>query len=436
MGCASVDAMDMEDFWTIYRDIVLDSDLEPETGEKSKVYLISIQSIPNFIDIIERSKIFKIKEGLYENIEEYENKLKNIFKKYKIEEEIIIIDNLPSNIENNDDEFIIVNPEFLDKMRILDKENNYVLLNWDKTKNEKTIFFPVKKEYSLIKTERIGIYKFINESINDIPLNNGTIIEFNSLNNFNSVENNRNNNINNIGLNQNENIINNNENNIRNNNNINNHMNMNFNNMNMNHNLNNNDVNNNKNNLIGNNAMNNNMIINNINNNPQHNLNFKQMNNNQNHGNINNNPQHNQIFNNINIPQNHAILNQIPKYNLNNNQNQAILNQIPLYNQTMSYNKINMNGNILNNNNIINNINNNINNGMNNNNNINFNVMNNINNKINNNIHNNGINNVNNTIINSPSALNGELGFMIGLEMMNNNHQGQFNDNLANNQNY
>ncbi len=95
-----------------------------------------------------------------------------------------------------------------------------------------------------------------------------------------------------------------------------------------------------------------------------------------------------------------------------------------------------MNGNILNNNNIINNLNNNINNGMNNNNNINFNLMNNINNKINNNIHNNGINNVNNFNINSPSVLNGELGFMIGLEMMNNNHQGQFNDNLANNQNY
>jgi hypothetical protein len=82
-------------------------------------------------------------------------------------------------------------------MRILDKENNYVLLNWDKTKNEKTIFFPVKKEYSLIKTERIGIYKFIkpkrtniNESINDISLNNGTIIDYNSLNNYNSVENN------------------------------------------------------------------------------------------------------------------------------------------------------------------------------------------------------------------------------------------------------
>jgi hypothetical protein len=301
----------------------LDSDLEPETGVKSKVYLISIQSIPNFIDIIESSKIFKIKEGLYENIEEYENKLKNTFKKYKIEEEIIIIDNLPSNIENNDDEFIIVNPEFLDKMRILNKENNYVLLNWDKTKNEKTIFFPEKNENSLFKTERIGIYKFINESINDIPLNNGTIIEFNSLSNFNSVENNINNNINNIGLNQNENIINNNENNIRNNSNINNHMNMNFNNMNMNFNLNNNDVNNNKNNLIGNNAMNNNMI-----NNLQYNLNFKQMNNNRHHGNINNNPQYDLNFNNINIKQNHAILNQIPIYNPNNNRNQAIINKI------------------------------------------------------------------------------------------------------------
>ena len=69
MGCASVDAMDMEDFQRIYRDIILDSDLEPETGEKSKVYLISIQSIPNFIDIIERSEILKIKEGLNENIQ-------------------------------------------------------------------------------------------------------------------------------------------------------------------------------------------------------------------------------------------------------------------------------------------------------------------------------------------------------------------------------
>ena len=57
-------------------------------------------------------------------------------------------------------------------------------ISTDKTKNEKTIFFPEKNENSLIKTERIGIYKFIkpkktniNESINDIPLNNGTIID-------------------------------------------------------------------------------------------------------------------------------------------------------------------------------------------------------------------------------------------------------------------
>ena len=167
MGCdEQIKSFETNKYCSLYQHILIDSDLK-KILDKTPVYLISTESIPNFIKIIEESNIFKYKN--YSNsktLEIYENNLKKSFEDYRLERKIKIYNNytlckdLAGGNNENMNEFIIVDEKFLKIMSIENDLNDEVLIKWNKNR-DRQIFLFKKAELNLdFESKRKGIYRF------------------------------------------------------------------------------------------------------------------------------------------------------------------------------------------------------------------------------------------------------------------------------------
>ena len=102
-------------------------------------------------------------------MDEYEEKLKDLFKKYKLERDIKIYNDF---IECKDlaggngeelNEFIIVIKGFLRIMNYEEKREleKFVLIKWDDNRARNEIYFPNEELSLFFDKKRLGIYKFI-----------------------------------------------------------------------------------------------------------------------------------------------------------------------------------------------------------------------------------------------------------------------------------
>lgn len=161
------------------------------TEYKFNGFVISTDSIKNYISIINKYNIFDHLDN-EEKIEELEEKLKNdLINDYELENIEIIHDysQFKDLSEKNKNEFIIVNKNFIENMSKKDvkkEEVKEVLITIDKNKNINTIEFKNSSNNQnntiIFKEKKKGIYEFfpnhfttiINNSNKDI--NNTTSI--------------------------------------------------------------------------------------------------------------------------------------------------------------------------------------------------------------------------------------------------------------------
>ena len=167
MGCfEQIKSFETHKYCSLYQHILIDSDLK-KILDKTPVYLISTESIPNFIKIIEESNIFKCKnDSNSKTLEIYENNLKKSFQDYRLERKIKIYNNytlckdLAGGNNENMNEFIIVDEKFLKIMSIENDLNDEVLIKWNKNR-DRQIFLFKKAELNLdFESKRKGIYRF------------------------------------------------------------------------------------------------------------------------------------------------------------------------------------------------------------------------------------------------------------------------------------
>ena len=441
------------DYLKLYRFILIESDVK-NIGQ-NPYYLISTDTIPIFIKIINESKILEYKHNQSRDLfNAYERNLFSSLESYTLEKNIKIFYNFEEcrNLanENNEkgNEFIIVDQHFLDIMQIEKEKAKSVLINYDKNKDGYSIYFQESELNLGLEFKKTGICRFINQtniskmskfpSINYSNNNEIPIIKQNDKQEYiNPIYDHRNqdksqnrqikeNGINNSNNFNNRDKVNNRNLNLNRDKQVNNKLNENgFLSNNLNKNINNNFINyaNNDNNNFEPNFNPN--LISNSNNNINNNLNIGNSINNNNINNSNNNIN---ISNNININQNNNII--FNNVNNNQNNNMVMSNDMNIRNniQNISNNNINMNNNQNNNfnnmnmsndmnfnqnNNNLNNFNNNQNNNFN-----NINIVNNVNiNNQNDNFNNMDLNNNQN---NKFNLNNNEINMMNNL--MNNNN--------------
>ena len=138
----------------------------------NEVYLISTKSIPNFIKLIEESKVLDyITNENIDNLNISENSLKSLFLNYNIERNIKIFHEYeecrsltePSKEEKN--EFIIVDDSFINNMDMgINNENikiMKVILYINKDSSIMKIQFPICKKNISIQEIKTGYFKFI-----------------------------------------------------------------------------------------------------------------------------------------------------------------------------------------------------------------------------------------------------------------------------------
>ena len=171
MGCSE----EINNYWMAYREILIDSDLE-KIENNEKVYLISTESIPIFINLIEKSKILDNKNNSGDDKKKIcEKFLSELFTSnhYKPEKNIKIYSKLSECLEivNNKkkNEFIIVNEYFLLLTNIDKNKNKNKLLKIDKNKN---IYFTESSFVLGVRAKRIGIYEFIDLGLKNDYCNN------------------------------------------------------------------------------------------------------------------------------------------------------------------------------------------------------------------------------------------------------------------------
>ena len=441
------------DYLKLYRFILIESDVK-NIGQ-NPYYLISTDSIPIFIKIINESKILEYKNNPSKDlVDAYEKNLIYSLESYALEKNIKIYYNFEEcrNLANDNNEkgneFIIVEKQYLDIMQIEKEKGKFVLINYEKNNDGYSIYFQEPKLNLGFEFKKPGICKFINQTniskMNKFPSinysNNNEILHIVKQNDkqeyINPIYDHRNqdksqngqikeNGINNSNNFNNRDKVNNRNLNLNRDKQVNNKLNENgFLSNNLNKNINNNFINyaNNDNNNFEPNFNPN--LISNSNNNINNNLNIGNSINN----NINNSNNNINISNNININQNNNII--FNSVNNNQNNNMVMSNDMNIRNniQNISNNNINMNNNHNNNfnnmnmsndmnfnqnNNNLNNFNNNQNNNFN-----NINIVNNVNiNNQNDNFNNMDLNNNQN---NKFNLNNNEINMMNNL--MNNNN--------------
>jgi len=182
MGCSNSCDCDQTDvlnaifsqLYDLFKQMIINLK-DTNEGTLNNIYLISIKSIPKFIKPIEESNILKdLEEGKENEIILNEKKLKKDNQNYQPENNIKIYADYKickSISENNNDEneFIIVNTYFLEKM-IEDKDiykNKAVNLIFNKKESIMKIKFSISGFTIKIKEKRLGIYEFIKEENNN-----------------------------------------------------------------------------------------------------------------------------------------------------------------------------------------------------------------------------------------------------------------------------
>ena len=129
---------------------------------KIELYLISIESIPLFIKLIEESKVLE-----YQNNEAYMEYFKKSLNNYEIEEDIKIYHkfeeckNLAGGFDQKKNQFIIVDKTFLYSMNIKENQNDFIIIIINNSKKPKEIFFPEEKLSLGCEPIKNGFYKFI-----------------------------------------------------------------------------------------------------------------------------------------------------------------------------------------------------------------------------------------------------------------------------------
>ena len=165
-----------------YRSISFTSKNIRSQKEIQDVYLVNVDTIKNFIEILNNCDFLKkLKLGKDSIIDELEGTLLKKLEKYKIEENIEIIEVKHDNFDQmKQKEFIFVDKDFLENMEINPQEN----MNKKVTlkKNEKSN--DVKREMNIelinkdekiiyeIKEERDEIYKFVERLNESLSINN------------------------------------------------------------------------------------------------------------------------------------------------------------------------------------------------------------------------------------------------------------------------
>ena len=195
MGCSHDPT---NNYWTAYKHMFTHTDIQKLT-ETQKVYLIKVNSLPNFMNIISKSKILKKKNiSDQKSLQNFENSLSNAFENYREENNAIIYHNfrqlksiIEDNYENND-EFIIVNEIFLDKLNITGK-NEYSLLKWNQDKAIYEINFLNHENNLGFEEVEPGIFKFIFNENNEHSSDNGKtlVLKNNRLSKSKNKRNNR-----------------------------------------------------------------------------------------------------------------------------------------------------------------------------------------------------------------------------------------------------
>ena len=161
--------------------------LQYDKIELKKKYLIQTKSIPQFIEIIENSKILDlIKEKKSDNdiinSKNYDDLKKNYYKYHNENNDIIFFDSyndcekLSKIKDDPDNEFIIVNADFIKKItkKEIDLEGKNVKINIDKYNSKMEIYFPISQRIINFKEKRTGIYQFLEN-------NEGKIRDINEL---------------------------------------------------------------------------------------------------------------------------------------------------------------------------------------------------------------------------------------------------------------
>ena len=130
-------------------------------------YLISVNTIPNFINIIKSLNILDFLKTKNNELNELESKLNDCLKNYKLEKEIKIINNFKdcNNLPNNDNEFIIVDELFCRVMKIDQyyEENKKVNIYIDEKKFKYEIRFYSNEIIDFREQQNTGFYKFLYE---------------------------------------------------------------------------------------------------------------------------------------------------------------------------------------------------------------------------------------------------------------------------------
>ncbi len=168
------------------------------TEYKFNGFVISTDSIKNYISIINKYNIFDHLDN-EEKIEELEEKLKNdLINDYELENIEIIHDysQFKDLSEKNKNEFIIVNKNFIENMSKKDvkkEEVKEVLITLDKNKNINTIEFKNSSNNQnntiIFNEKKKGIYEFF-------PIDISTIIKYNSYKDKSNITSILNNNLN------------------------------------------------------------------------------------------------------------------------------------------------------------------------------------------------------------------------------------------------
>ena len=160
------------------------------TTTAENIYLVNIETIPKYLEILEKHDILDKIVDLNEksNIKNIEKKIKNDFSDYKLESNIEIIDINVNDIKaNKDKKFILVEKDFLKNMKIQDKgkktysiivkkDEKYIELTGENNKKTKIILKEIEKENNKNNTNkeknnniRTGVYKF-EEQNNDVSI--------------------------------------------------------------------------------------------------------------------------------------------------------------------------------------------------------------------------------------------------------------------------